>query len=682
MISEQGLGDDAAIPLREIVDDDPSQVEAAILLAGILERSGREDDLSELLAKQIDSAKDRSDATSVGSLSLRLAALQEKKSPVEAKATLYAALEWEPKNLELLTSLARLHADPGEAADRADVLERILPLQSGDLAEKIATDLHALRTELADVEGAERALDLGYRANPQGAIGTRLEKLYKERGAWAKLAELYAVDASTQVDAARRIARLREAATLYAKQVLDPAKGAALLREARTVAPDDTVLLEELVEMLADASDFGAAVTELSAAIDRPVSTRRESDASGAAADATQAPLYAGRSTLRVRLGEMEAAAADQEHAFKLGGEPFAAALVSQLASLKADAAGRGDAAAERSFAMRLAEVLPATGDADQARSLLSDLLKQNPKDRDALRLLGRIDEDAQHWDAVTATYRRLVALEEGDAVVGTALRLADACERAGRFSDARGALERARLAAPLDEALRARLADLYERSGDYKELAEMSLADAKSSKDVAGRFVHLLRAGALLVQHGADTEIAVTALAEAHALRPSDAECTVLLADAYTVAGRSAEAVELINQAIASHKGKRSRELGALYHRLARVAHHAEDQASELAWLASALDMDGQSGFVASELATVAMGLGQMEVATRALRTITMLKPPVASPISKAMAYQYLAEIARQQGDVKRAVMLLKRAVDEDPALDSARALLESLQE
>jgi golgin subfamily B member 1 len=185
-----------------------------------------------------------------------------------------------------------------------------------------------------------------------------------------------------------------------------------------------------------------------------------------------------------------------------------------------------------------------------------------------------------------------------------------------------------------------------------------------------------------LLVQHGADPEIAATALAEAHALRPSDAECTVLLADAYTLAGRSAEAVELINQAIASHKGKRSRELGALYHRLARVAHHGGDQASELAWLASALDMDGQSGFVASELATVAMGLGQMEVATRALRTITMLKPPVSSPISKAMAYQYLAEIARQQGDVKRAVMLLKRAVDEDPALDSARALLESLQE
>jgi len=298
------------------------------------------------------------------------------------------------------------------------------------------------------------------------------------------------------------------------------------------------------------------------------------------------------------------------------------------------------------------------------------------------LRLLGRIEEHAQNWDGVTATYRRLIALEEGDALVEIALRLADACERGGRFGDARGALERARLAAPHDEALRACLSDLYERSGAYKELAEMNLADAKVAKDVAGRFAHLLRAGALLVQHGADPRVAAVALEEAHALRPSDPECTVLLADAYTLAGRSGEAVELINQAIASHKGKRSREVGALYHRLARVSHHAGDQASEVAWLASALDMDGQNGFVASELATVAMGLGQMEVATRALRTITMLKPPVSSPISKGMAYQYLAELARQQGDIKRAVMLLKRAVDEDATLESARLMLESLQE
>ena len=55
------------------------------------------------------------------------------------------------------------------------------------------------------------------------------------------------------------------------------------------------------------------------------------------------------------------------------------------------------------------------------------------------------------------------------------------------------------------------------------------------------------------------------------------------------------------------------------------------------------------------------------------------MLK--VAAPLPKALAYQHLGEIARQQGDVKRAMMLVKRAIDDDPTLESAKTLLHVLQ-
>ena len=55
------------------------------------------------------------------------------------------------------------------------------------------------------------------------------------------------------------------------------------------------------------------------------------------------------------------------------------------------------------------------------------------------------------------------------------------------------------------------------------------------------------------------------------------------------------------------------------------------------------------------------------------------MLKVP--APLPKALAYQHLGEIARQQGDPKRAMMLVKRAIDDDPTLESARTLLNILQ-
>src|SRR5207248_2911974 len=137
--------------------------------------------------------------------------------------------------------------------------------------------------------------------------------------------------------------------------------------------------------------------------------------------------------------------------------------------------------------------------------AVLVDLLKHDAKDRDALRGLARLEESAERWDAASATYRRLVALEEGAAVVETALRLADACERAGRLGDARGGLERARIAAPGNDALTARLERLYEMTGAFRELAELHLEEAKGVRDVARRFASLVRAGSLMLQHGSD---------------------------------------------------------------------------------------------------------------------------------------------------------------------------------
>ena len=55
------------------------------------------------------------------------------------------------------------------------------------------------------------------------------------------------------------------------------------------------------------------------------------------------------------------------------------------------------------------------------------------------------------------------------------------------------------------------------------------------------------------------------------------------------------------------------------------------------------------------------------------------MLRTPGAHP-EAPIAYERLGEIAMHQGDSKKAVMLLKRAIDEDSTLDRARELLAQL--
>jgi tetratricopeptide (TPR) repeat protein len=659
--------EEAATALREIVDDDPSQVDAAMLLANLLEKAGRADDLADLLSKQLDAAKDRSDAAKVAVLALRLGKLLEKSDPVAARNVYYTGLDWDGQSRELLRALLKV-LEGGDASERADAMEKLLAIESGPDAEKLALALHTMRVDQWDDAGAERALELGYKAHPASfVLKQRLEAAYRDRREWSKLADLFVVDASARADVAEKIERLREAATLHRRELSDPKRAAEVLAQAVAVAPEDAALLDELVTLLAEANEHAWAERELSAAIDRT------KDA------AARARLLARRAAIESAHGDDDAALFDLEQAYAIAPAHHARALASQLERVVAAASRAQDRARERGLLLRLVDVLIAGKDADGARAILAELLKHDGKDRDALRALAGVESQQERWDAASAAYRRLVALEEGDALVETALRLADACERANRFADARGGLERARMSAPANEALKQCLERLYEATGAHKELAEMLLADAKSMGDVAGRFAQLLRAGSLLMHHGGDPDAAIAALKEAQALRPNDPECIALLGDAYTLAGRTVEAADILGAAISAHKGRRSRELASLYHRMARVALADGETTQQVAWLTQALDMDSQNGLVASELAQLAMDLNQLDLANRALRVVTMLKN--AGPMSKALAYQYMGEIARKQGDPKRAVLLVKRAIQEDGTLASAKALLQVLQ-
>lgn len=182
-----------------------------------------------------------------------------------------------------------------------------------------------------------------------------------------------------------------------------------------------------------------------------------------------------------------------------------------------------------------------------------------------------------------------------------------------------------------------------------------------------------------MLLEHELDVQTAFAALEEAHQLHPNDIECCVRLADAHLALDQRGPATEIIQTSLASHKGRRSRDLALLHLRLARISRLNGDHATEMTSLSSALDMDGQNGVVASELANCALEQGNLDVATKALRAVTMLK--TAAPLPRAIAYQRLGEIAHHQGDVKKAMLLLKRAVDDDPTLESARTLLTALQ-
>jgi tetratricopeptide (TPR) repeat protein len=331
--------------------------------------------------------------------------------------------------------------------------------------------------------------------------------------------------------------------------------------------------------------------------------------------------------------------------------------------------------------------VLARAGDTERARAELSELTRTDGRDRAALHALAALEEGDQRWDAASAIYRRLIALEDGEALVDTALKLASTCEAADRIVDARGALERAIRVMPDHPGVRARLRAVYNVAGAGRELAALLIDDAARAPDPAARFPLLVQAGRLLLESEGEAPRAAMVLADARALRPDDAEVTMLLADAYGAAGRGAEARGILEAVVAAYKGRRAKPLASVHRRLARLAFVAGDHAGALAALGRAFDNDPQNAQLAMELGALAIELEDHDVATRAYRAVTLMKITAggveggATTQVRAVAYYHLGRMAFLQGDRRKARLMIDKAVVDDPTLEAARALLDQLR-
>jgi tetratricopeptide (TPR) repeat protein len=289
------------------------------------------------------------------------------------------------------------------------------------------------------------------------------------------------------------------------------------------------------------------------------------------------------------------------------------------------------------------------------------------------------IEAYSGRWESAVTLCERLVELTRGPEKVQAALLLVGASAQAGYPLDApRSHLEQVLAASPEDARIRGALRRIYEQIGAHRELGELYLTEARLAGDPADRFALLRRGAALLLESAGDAAAAIAPLEAARDLRPRDNEVAMLLADAYIQSGKLQEAADFLDAAIQAQKGRRSREVSMMQQRMAHIARAVGDQGNELAWLNAAFESDAQNGEAAASLADVATELGQLDVAVKALKAITLMKSP--KPLSRAMAYLRQAMIAQHQGDARKAAMLAKKAQTEDPHLTEAQSFLAQL--
>ena len=507
-----------------------------------------------------------------------------------------------------------------------------------------------------------RALDLGFRRDPgYTALRDRLATLYADRGRFEELATMLAFEGSI-LSGAAAVTRLREAANVYLTRLDRPADAADALSRAAAIAPDDIGILVDLSRCLGRAGSAEDAVARVGAALDR-----------GVARAVDRVALLRLRAELSIP-AHLDRATEDLEAAYRIAPMAVARDLADCLDRRRSMPGG----AVDQALLLRLVELLLDLSHGDRAREIIGDYLGVAPNDTVVITRAAEIEAYGGRWDSAVELCERLVSLSHGPDKVEAALLLAGACAQAGDPRVARALLEAVLAEAPGDARVRDHLRRIYEEMDAHRELAGLHLTEAQLAADPADRFAGLRHAGVLLMGAAADPASAIAPLEAARDLRPRDNEVAMLLADAYIQSGRLQEAADFLDAAIQGQKGRRSREVSMMQHRMAQIARAVGDRGNELAWLNASFESDAQNGEAASALADVATEFGQLEVAVKALKAITLMKSP--KPITRAMAYLRQAMIAQHQGDGRKAAMLAKKAQSEDPHLEEATAFLAQL--
>jgi tetratricopeptide (TPR) repeat protein len=676
--------------VEEAIAEDASDPDALAELERLAAVTNQWKEAAEALAGSLRKATDLP-AQSRAELWVRVAGIHKDKTQDArgAEEAFAAALKLDPENTDVLRALEELQRAPGRERDLVETLRQRARLETDlDGKKTLLKEAKTLaETTLADPALAENVLrDL--LVEDEGDLWA-LEELGRVReaaGAWEEVVDLLLKRADLEADG-KTIADLRHRAAKVAREHLsDPARAAKLYEELFEADPADTEAsgaLRELYASMGKQKELGKLLQTLIDTADGEatrstlrIELAKLQDAMGDA----HAAIDTLRSVLEENRGHAEAVVALSELLEKGGkDEELAELLNGQIEAAKE----RSDAATELTLQVRLGEVYEhRLKDAGKALATFEAVLERDATHHGALEAVARLAEGRQIWDKAASALERLVQTEsDSKHGVALALRLANAKEKLMSDEGVEQALVRALQFESANTEVRDRLRALYEKNKKWSELAAFVAEDASLMQGNGGKPADVVKT----LRRAADIHIkqrelpgdAVPLLEKAAELVPQDRELLLALCDAYTAAGSAQKAAEVLERIIASFGGKRTKELGLYHHRLGRALAGLGNQPGALAQYDLAFKVDPGSIGVLRDLSLLSMETGDFDRAQKTFRALLLQKLDANAGITKGEVFFYLGEISMKQGDKTKAIQMLERALENEPALDKAKSRL-----
>jgi tetratricopeptide (TPR) repeat protein len=696
----------AQAALEAAFGDDPSDADVLAEIERLAPVTSGWAGAADALDKAVRASSDLSSETA-RDLWMRIAAWRKDKvgDPTAAERAFEEALKHDPQSDFILREIEILQRSPGRERELVATLRRLAALDGlqgapADLRREAKTLAETVLDDAALVEVILREMITADESDAWAVA--EITKVREKAGDYKEVYDLLVRQAELAADGSA-IRDLRHQAAAVAREKLgDDARAIDLYSQIFEDEPGDTRASTALRELYAKGAlhkDLLQILSRLIDLADSPgsrIAIRLESaaicleklDAVTEATEHLRAVLDedAGNEKATLLLSQLlEKTGRDQE---------LAELLLTQIDL----AAEQKDVSKELTFRVRLGEVYETRlNDVSKAIETYQSVTERDAGHKGALLSLARLFEHKGDKDHAAEVLEKYLGGAAGEEAVKTALRLSDLYVALKREDDVRRVLELGLKAGegatptPLATDIRTRLLGLYEKQQAWAELASLINGDADLATGVAEK-VRLYRKAAEIHQvKRSDPAAAAELLVKASELQPTDRELLLALCDAYSASGRGRQAAEVLQKIVESYGGRRSKELAPILHRLAKAYLAEGEKEKALEQLDIAFKVDPGSIAVLRDLGVLSLDLSatgdekakdiNIDRAQKTFKALLLQKLDDASPISKAEVFYYLAEISHRQGDDKKAIQMVERALDSNKELAPAKELLAKLK-
>lgn len=605
--------------LEKLVEKRGEHARAFELLCQVLSDEKDFAELVRVLSREL-AQREQAGEGAIDELRVRIGRANEQAGdPANALESYRGAVGDSPTGVEARAGVVRaLETLRPDSSELADALEQLIESEPAADRWEHALRLLALRTQLGEDEGRERALKWAVAARPEPSeLLDQLVAFHRRRGQHEKI-----------IDVLEAAVRAAPGAT---------AERIQLSGAYRSIGRPETALerLERVaeVEWTADFRRERFLVLEALGRADSALEVLRTLTASGVEATAD---------------------------------------VVGALSRLE-------EAGWSADFALAASEFF-GERDLERSRAVLDRYLEREPEHRGVLDRAAGLAVKSGDLERALSLYERLARVGTGAERVAAVVGMSRVARALDRPEAALDALESTFTADPEGSPeVRAELRALYRATGARAKLGFLLMIEARSERDPEKAAELLVEAANLLHAEG-DEEAAEMALTRAQELDPSSVEVAVLRARVLAASGQRDAAFASLAE-FAKAPGKRRAKNIARVHRTVAELHLAEDELAEaLPALLQAHQLDRADLELAMQLGLLAVDLDRHDLAASALRLVTSLKTADGSTAETrktlSIAHYHLACIEYLHGRKVGARRMLARALEEDPTNIEAERL------